>query len=1336
MLMKKKITFFIMCLMALLGVTRAQETITIGEGDASTNAYPIYAYYEYNVSQQIYTSEEMNGLSGTITKLEFKNKPGTNKNTRSDMSVYMLNTDMSEFESKVFVNMTEATLVYGGEVVLDESKEWTSITLTTPFEYDATKNLLLCVVDNSGTCSSSPKTANNFLIYNDPDLKNRVLYQCNYMNKYDPNGLSSLSSPTRTYKKNQIQITIESDGTSNSTPAPKNVTASNDKIFVGDMTTISWDAVENNNTLYGYNIYINDGNTESEYGGEYKLNYTIIEKTRTSYDIATLQYNVGHGHVITVKAVYYIEEENKYVESENNKSVTVHVSGMGNLSGIVYEPDGTTPMAEATVTLTGKDEHETDRSYEYVTTAEGAFGEDDMYAGTYTLKVVKDNYQEYSEEVTVAYNKTNTVNVTMEYTYAPVVKVEAESDDNTSNIRWAWTDVESKTEDFESGVLSNEWSTDAGYNPWTITNEHKYEGTYSMKSGGKGVNINGGTWSNISITVNVPIDNAVMSFYHKISSEENWDKGFFYIDDNPNSNDDHKVMISGDKDWAYVEFPVSKGYHTYKWSYYKDASGNKGDDTYYVDNITFYKAKAEEGVDSYNVYRKDVSAETEPQLIASSVSAETCLDETWSEAEDGVYQYGVEALYRDMENLTPYFEEGFEGGEMPNGWMTNIEGTSTYTEYNWEILSSFTCQKNSITTTYYPMNSSYAAFSKSDGIGTTQSISWLYYLITPEITLLDDVTSILSFDYLNPDYYNGTNNIYINTYVNTLTVKVAECPEQGEIDWSSAETLWTSKASQVTWENKEVYLEDYVGKKIKIAFVTNRYYSRCSAIDNVKISKPSLAKSITTWSNEVVKGNTFMTEGSWNETANWSRESLPTENDYVVISANAKVDDKVEAKVKYMQINEGVSLTVDNGGLLAVNDKIVNEDASSLILNDGGQILQTNQDIPATFVMNVSAPTSWEAENNTDGWQFIALPMKDISVSVIDPIYYEYDLFKYDGTQKGLQWVNFKNPEHSDLEQTFQQGSGYLASYEYNTTARFTGNLNHETSFDFSDALSYNADDDYANFHLLGNPFTFDMDITKATFTNMVNGVAIITSDGGYDYSQTTIPVGDGFFVQTTNENPSMYYNHNVSVARRGTESNNSLNITATGNAGKDNVVINFSGKSEGFNKLPNFNDAIATVYVAEDGKNYGIYNCDADVQEVELSFNANKMGNYTISIEPNGKFKTVTLVDRFTGIETNMLVEDYNFTAMSNVNANRFIVRMVNGQQTTDNSHFVYQSGEELILNIQGEVQIVDVLGRVVYNGEAMNDINRINVSSFNSGAYMVRVMNGNEVKVEKIIL
>ena len=129
-------------------------------------------------------------------------------------------------------------------------------------------------------------------------------------------------------------------------------------------------------------------------------------------------------------------------------------------------------------------------------------------------------------------------------------------------------------------------------------------------------------------------------------------------------------------------------------------------------------------------------------------------------------------------------------------------------------------------------------------------------------------------------------------------------------------------------------------------------------------------------------------------------------------------------------------------------------------------------------------------------------------------------------------------------------------------------------------------------------------------------------------------------------------------------------------------------------------------------------------------------MGNYTISIEPNGKFEMVTLVDRFTGIETNMLVEDYHFTAMSNVNTNRFIVRMVNGQQTTDNSHFVYQSGEDLIIDAEGTVQIIDVMGRVLVSDDVESTNNRINVSGFQNGTYMVRVINGNEVKVEKVVI
>ena len=410
---------------------------------------------------------------------------------------------------------------------------------------------------------------------------------------------------------------------------------------------------------------------------------------------------------------------------------------------------------------------------------------------------------------------------------------------------------------------------------------------------------------------------------------------------------------------------------------------------------------------------------------------------------------------------------------------------------------------------------------------------------------------------------------------------------------------------------------------------------------------------------------------------------------------------------------------------------MINSNAEALIIKDGAQLFHNSDNVKASFTMGIVNPEGEWNENNKTGWQFIASPFTDADVSAFIPDEDRYELYKYDGG-KDYEWINHKGENFE--ETSFVSGRAYLASYETLEKATFSGTFNSAKSHSWN--LSYNTEKPLANFHLLGNPFTFDMEWNKVAQTNMVEGYAVLNDNGsGYKYmTEGTVAVGDAFFVKAKDENPSMSYNADA-IATRSTKSN-SLNITATGNAGKDNVVINFAGKSEGFDKLQNFNDAIATVYVAEDGKNYGIYNCDADVQEVELNFNANKMGNYTISIEPNGKFQTVTLVDRFTGVETNMLVEDYNFTAMSSDNHNRFVVRFANGQESTDDSHFVYQSGEELILNIQGDVQIVDVLGRVVYSGEANNDINRINVSSFNSGAYMVRVMNGNDVKVEKVVI
>ena len=78
-------------------------------------------------------------------------------------------------------------------------------------------------------------------------------------------------------------------------------------------------------------------------------------------------------------------------------------------------------------------------------------------------------------------------------------------------------------------------------------------------------------------------DAGFVAFYHRVSSEANYDKGNFYIDGELMST------ISGNKEWGYIEFFISAGKHTYRWEYAKDSLTNTGSDSYYVDNISFYK---------------------------------------------------------------------------------------------------------------------------------------------------------------------------------------------------------------------------------------------------------------------------------------------------------------------------------------------------------------------------------------------------------------------------------------------------------------------------------------------------------------------------------------------------------------------------------------------------------------------------------------------------------------------------------------------------------------------------------------------------------------------------
>lgn len=219
-------------------------------------------------------------------------------------------------------------------------------------------------------------------------------------------------------------------------------------------------------------------------------------------------------------------------------------------------------------------------------------------------------------------------------------------------------------------------------------------------------------------------------------------------------------------------------------------------------------------------------------------------------------------------------------------------------------------------------------------------------------------------------------------------------------------------------------------------------------------------------------------------------------------------------------------------------------------------------------------------------------------------------------------------------------------------------------------------------------------------------------------------------------KNHNIKFQKGINSSKR--ENNNSVNIIATGKHGSSNVMVNFSENDDYvFPKLVNFNDKIADVYVVENDTLFGIYTYTPETTEIPLHFDAKEIGNYTLTFDVDGDYENLYLIDRMTGEKIDLLVEnEYSFIANSNDNTERFIIKMDNSQQTTGNSHFVYVSGEELIIDAEGTIQIVDMMGRVVYSNDVTIDNNRIDVSDLNKAAYVVRVINEKGVNVQKIIL
>ena len=168
--------------------------VTIGNGTSTNNGnyLPTTDYYKYALSQQIYTQTEL-GEAGSITAISFYYSTETSSNPRS-LVIYMTHTNNSTITS--WQTQSSNNVVYSSSYTFTQG--WNTITLTTPFAYDGTSNLLLTVDDNTGSWST------NSYFYTYSTGANRAICYRNDNTNPDPTGSVSVTATTSQYNAQMI----------------------------------------------------------------------------------------------------------------------------------------------------------------------------------------------------------------------------------------------------------------------------------------------------------------------------------------------------------------------------------------------------------------------------------------------------------------------------------------------------------------------------------------------------------------------------------------------------------------------------------------------------------------------------------------------------------------------------------------------------------------------------------------------------------------------------------------------------------------------------------------------------------------------------------------------------------------------------------------------------------------------------------------------------------------------------------------------------------------------------------------------------------------------------
>ncbi len=185
--------------------------------------------------------------------------------------------------------------------------------------------------------------------------------------------------------------------------------------------------------------------------------------------------------------------------------------------------------------------------------------------------------------------------------------------------------------------------------------------------------------------------------------------------------------------------------------------------------------------------------------------------------------------------------------------------------------------------------------------------------------------------------------------------------------------------------------------------------------------------------------------------------------------------------------------------------------------------------------------------------------------------------------------------------------------------------------------------------------------------------------------------------------------------------------------------MVRFGGN----HTLPKFqlDPSHTKVYIPQEGKDYAVVTAESNMGGMPVNFKAEKKGTYTLSANAEGvSFSYLHLIDNMTGADIDLLQQPYyTFEANTIDYASRFrlvfVANDTDGSSTSSETFGFYSNGNFVIAN-EGDatLQVVDINGRIL-KSETISGCASINVDAA-SGVYMLRLINGTDVKVQKIVV